>query len=375
MEAVRGGEIMHIVLADNTLCYNGRTPYLHPLGGSQAAAVYFARGLVELGHRVTFFNNTLGEPMFYDGVDYRHISQMTIDSREMPDVDVVVSIRDPRVLLHWEGGGFKVVRMQDDLDQPMVQLFLLPRCRKVTDHIFTVSEWQKQRFCKVSSWPRSRATTVPNGFWQGNFSVDFPEKVGNRLVYCSTPFRGLARLLDIFPAIKAEVPDAELHVFSDMSVYQWQEEDDRESYGKIYDRMDGLGVVSHGSVGQVELAKELEKCKVLSYVNTFAETSCIAQMEAQAAGCVAVATSLGALPETMGPHGILVPGVPGEREHDNKFVEECVNLLKDHDKWKVHAIKAREWMWFNHSYKVVAQDWASAVKKLIANSGRKKCLI
>lgn len=367
---------MHIVFADNTLCYNGITPYHNPLGGSQSAAVYMSRGLAELGHTVTYFNNTLGEPREYKGVDYRHISTMTLDSREMPDVDVFIGIRDPRVLLHWEGGGLKLVRMQDDFDQPMVQQFLMPRCRRACDHIIAVSEWQVNRFRKVSGWPKGRISVIPNGFWQGSFSEEFPEKVGNRLAYCSTPFRGLARLLDIFPLIREQVPDAELHVYSDMSVYQYTPEDDQEIYGDTYEKMvDMPGITHHGSIGQRELAKELEKCKVLAYSNIFPETSCIAQLEAQAAGNVVVTTALGALPETIGPHGITIPGFPSEGEYDTDFAAKCIDLLKNEDKWREIAEQARQWAWENHTYTVICKQFEEKLELLVANKGSKRCLL
>lgn len=368
---------MHLVFADNTLCYNGRTPDLHPLGGSQASVVYSARVLVEQGHRVTIFNNTLGEPMAYDGVDYRHISTMTLDSQEMQDVDAFIATRDPRVILHWKGSGKRIVRMQDDWDQPMVQMFLLPRCRRATDHILAVSNWQQDRFRKVSSWPKSRISTIPNGFWEPFFSDKFPEKVGNRLTYCSTPFRGLTYLSTYFPKIREQVPDAELHVYSDMKVYQYHEDDDQEQYGDLYESLKQTGIVHHGSIGQADLAKELEKCKVFAYPNIFAETSCIAQMEAQAAGNVIVTTGLGALPETIGPHGVVIPGFPGEEDYDRQFVEKVVELLLDDKAWKEQAVMAREWMIKNNSHtRTVGNLWADELERIISDKGRKtKCLL
>lgn len=367
---------MEIVFADNTLCFNGVTPYFHPLGGSHSASVYMSRGLADLGHKVTFFNNTLGEPRVYKGVDYRHVTNMALDSREMTDVDVFIGIRDPRLLRYWNGGGMRMVRMQDDIDQPMVQQFLMPRNRRATDHVLAVSDWQASRFRKVSGWPKGRLRVIPNGFWQGSFSKEFPEKVGNRLTYCSTPFRGLAQLLDIFPHIREEVPDAELHVFSDMKVYQYTSEEDQEIYGKIYARMtDAPGIVFRGSIGQRELAEQLERSKVLAYPNTFPETSCIAQLEAQAAGNVVVTSDIGALPETVGPYGVIIPGFPGLDNYNEAFADKCITLLKHEYCWRERAVKARHWAWENHTYTVVCKQLESVLEELIASKGKTKCLL
>jgi hypothetical protein len=51
-----------------------------------------------------------------------------------------------------------------------------------------------------------------NGIDVSRFENEVP-KVGNRLIYASSPERGLERLLDLFPLIRAAVPDAELHVY------------------------------------------------------------------------------------------------------------------------------------------------------------------
>jgi glycosyltransferase involved in cell wall biosynthesis len=369
---------MHIVFADNTLVYNGRTPDLHPLGGSQASLIYATRCLAEQGHRVVVYNHTLGEPQSYDGVEYRHITKLQSDSKTITDVDVFVSNRDPRLVVHWKGSGKRVVRMQDDWDQPMCQAFLLPRCRRSTDHVIAVSDWQRDRFRKVSSWPKSRISVVPNGFWEPFHTLDrFPEKVGNRLVYCSTPFRGLARLVPLFPMIKEKVPDVELHVYSDMKVYQYHEDDDQDQYGEIYKSLDVPGIVHHGSIGQADLIKELEKTKIFAYTNIFAETSCIAQMEAQAAGNLVVTTGLGALPETIGPHGVIIPGFPGEEEYNRLYVEKIVKLLTDEEGYYDKAEEAREWIFANNSYQgIVGQQWSDELERIISDKGRKtRCLI
>ena len=49
--------------------------------------------------------------------------------------------------------------------------------------------------------------------------ADAPLERGNRLLYSSMSDRGLVHLARAFPAIKARVPDAELHITGDFSMY------------------------------------------------------------------------------------------------------------------------------------------------------------
>jgi glycosyltransferase involved in cell wall biosynthesis len=358
-------------MADANLVFNGRTPDLHPLGGSQSSLVYLARALVELGHKVTVYNKTLGTPMAYDGVEYKWFGELQ-NLEQSHSVDAFIANRDIRILPHYKGSGVRIMRMQDDGDQPILQNFALVRLRMQIDHLFCVSEWQKKRLCRTLRWPLDRATVHPNGFWEPHFTTLFPEPVGNRLAYASTPARGLYQLLDIFPHIRKQVPDAELHVFSDMKLYQLHEDDEAE-YDYIYAKLDQPGVVHRGSVGNKELAKGLSECKILSYSNTFQETSCIAAMEAQAAGCVVVTSAIGALPETVGPHGFFIPGYPGNEEYNTKFIDKCVALLKYEEGWRSIAIKAKAWIARNDMRKL-APAWIEQIDQL--RSGRKsKCLI
>ena len=79
-----------------------------------------------------------------------------------------------------------------------------------------------------------------------------------------------------------------------MAVYQKGGEADE--YAALYERSRGLpGVEYVGSLSQPDLAQVLHKIDALTYPSTFAETSCIAAIEALAAGCQVLATDLGAL--------------------------------------------------------------------------------
>jgi glycosyltransferase involved in cell wall biosynthesis len=126
------------------------------------------------------------------------------------------------------------------------------------------------------------------------------------LTFTSTPFRGLDLLMYIFPQIRAEFPDALLHVYSSMTIYQ----DKNDVYTPLYDACRSLpGCLYVGSINQPRLAAELRRAAVLAYSNTFAEMACVAVMEAMSAGLHVVTSDLGALSDTMQGHGTLVAPV------------------------------------------------------------------
>jgi glycosyltransferase involved in cell wall biosynthesis len=110
-------------------------------------------------------------------------------------------------------------------------------------------------------------------------------------------------------------------------------------------------------------------CKIMAYPNTFAETSCIAAMEAQAAGCVVVTSDLGALPETVGPNGVFISGKPGEESYDKHFIDECVFLMNHQVPWEIKARRAFEWIQGN-TWGRLAEQYIDIVKTL--KKGRSK---
>jgi glycosyltransferase involved in cell wall biosynthesis len=180
-----------------------------------------------------------------------------------------------------------------------------------------------------------------------------------RLIYSSTPFRGLSLLPELFTRIQAVHQDAELHIFSGFKVYEaavGQHEAMERQWAATFDALRQTpGCFVHGNVTQPQLAKEFMRCGILAYPNTFDETSCISVMEAMAGGCAPITSRRGALPETVGDAGILIDDPPGSAAYKERFVASVVNLLSDERAWSTLSLRSlarAEGM----SWDVVAQD-------------------
>jgi glycosyltransferase involved in cell wall biosynthesis len=193
-----------------------------------------------------------------------------------------------------------------------------PETRRSWDAIVCVSDWHRTTMIAAYGLDAARVSVLRNAIapsFEGLFS-DGDELARAKaarpvLSYASTPYRGLDVLLNhVFPEVRREFPAAELEVYSSMKVYQQGERGDL--YAPLYEQCRQTpGVRYMGSVAQPALAEGLKRASILAYPSTFAETSCIAVMEAMAAGLMVVTTDLGALPETTRGFAALVPPLNG----------------------------------------------------------------
>jgi glycosyltransferase involved in cell wall biosynthesis len=239
---------------------------------------------------------------------------------------------------HLDSATPLVLWTQHAVDQPAMQPLLRGETRRGWDAIVCVSRWHRASVIGHYRLEPARVVALRNAIapcFEGLFSsrVELARAKGSRpiLSYTSAPYRGLNVLIPVFSAARQEFPDAELEVFSSMQVYQQAEEGD--VYAPFYQacrRTPGIRYL--GSVPQPRLAEELKAASILAYPNTFAETSCIAVMEAMAAGLMIVTADLGALPETTMGFAAMVPpadGPAGFQDFARRYLDRIKGILRE----------------------------------------------
>lgn len=326
--------------------YTPDTPRLHPLGGSQSALCYLAEALAATKLEVTLINGTR-TPGLVRGV--RCLPASAVSWEAMRAFDVVVLLNGcptealVRLRAALDGGRKLILWMQHAVDQPAAQCVAEPEARACWDGYAFVSRWQVDGYLTAFGLDRRLCRILRNGIAPA-FSALFPAglfpagllPVGADimaakpwppvLAYTSTPFRGLDVLLDSVPRLRAAIPGTTVRVFSSLDGYQVPA--DRDPYGALYQRCrDTEGVEYVGAVSQGALAEALRGATGLAYPNRFAETSCIAAMEALAAGCLVVSSALGALPETTAGFARLIPVPEDPAEHAVRFADAVRSAL------------------------------------------------
>lgn len=352
-----------VVFLSYGLEFDGNTLNERPLGGTETALINMAAELRRLGWNVRVFNNC-PVPGLYDGVEYIHYKEFDTFIREN-SIDVFISVRylEPfhmdipaKVRMLWTG---------DAPDQPFLKTLGDRATIDSVDRIITVSRWQADGFAANFNVPHNKLFVSTNGINPDYFSADSVKRHPYRLIYSSTPFRGLDILLSLFPEIRARIPEAELFVYSGMAVYQMPREQEERRFGALYKLADQPGVVLKGNVSQMELAEAMMSSSLLAYPNYFPETSCITAIEAMAAGIPVVTSRLGALPETLEGAGVFIEGDPRSPEYQRSFVNEVVGILTDTGRWKTVSEIGRRRAMEIYPWSSVARRWDEVFRSML----------
>ena len=320
------------------MSYDPCTVDTAPLGGTESAASYLTRALARQGHEIYLAGRNKRDG-FFDGV--RCTSRLDDGAVPWEQLDAAIcmgSCDNVTALRNSLGPKSRLVLwLGHPANQPAVQFLHDAAQRDAYDGIAMVSQWQLDDYHRNFGIDRTRMAVLRNaaGFsFERQFSggeAILPHKTRPPvLAYTSVPYRGLNVLLDSFPLIRAAMPETRLKIFSSTTLYQISADQDRKDYGDLYRRcMDTEGCEYIGALPQRQLSLSLREVAVLTYPNTFAETSCIGVMEALASGCRVVTTDFGGLRETCAGFACLIPPWPTRQQYLNDFVGQAVQVLRE----------------------------------------------
>jgi glycosyltransferase involved in cell wall biosynthesis len=193
-------------------------------------------------------------------------------------------------------------------------------------------DWQYNQFQNICKLPwQSNIRVINNGI------IPFsPEgKKSNeeiRLIYTSTPQRGLEILLPVFDALSKKYDNIHLDVFSSFKIYGWEERD--KSYEPLYDMARNHPKITYHGFQPNEVVREhLEKAHILAYPSIWMECNSLAVIEAMSAGVMCVHPNYGGIVDSTGNLSISYPWLEDKNAHANEFYQVMCyaieNVLND----------------------------------------------
>jgi len=278
-------------------------------------------------------------------------------------VNLVLSVCDPAYI---DLNRVNVVWQHLAYDQGAIAGMAAADFIKSVDHFVYVSDWQRQQFKNRFPIDLSQNHVIRNAIEPIEFKEKPKDKI--KLIYTSTPNRGLEILLKAFKILNRN--DIELTVFSSNIIY-----------GKGYSNQlagthDHLfhqcrttpGVTYRGYAMNKAVRQALQSSHILAYPSIYEETSCLAAIEAGAAGCKIVTTNLGALPETCNNWATYVDYQYGDDlDLLAERYAETLNTAIDSYWANSYNIKDQS-IWFNKQYSWTnrAQEWLEFFNKICA---------
>lgn len=347
----------------------GHTPWESSLGGSESALVFMARALADRGHDVDVYTRCTS-PGQYDGVDYHDVATLKTDALAR-DWDVFVALRFAGALHGELRAGLKILWCQDVLSGPGARP-MLDNWVQHLDRFLFVSEWHRADTVKVFPEIADISWATRNPIWAPSIPAGLPAVDRPPLVvHLSRPERGLQPLLDIWPRVRARLPEAELRVARYRSFHE-PRGGTVEAFSLTMDeRVRETAGASHiGNLDKNALYQLLGSAALMAYPANFDETSCIAAIEAQACGTPIVAAPRGALPETIaaGAASFLPIGGP---EAMDAFADEIVALLRDPVRREAMAAAGRANA-ARFSAAVLAEEWETQWLEFFANRSERR---
>lgn len=250
----------------------------------------------------------------------------------------------------------RLLWVHDTADDPEVQ-FLRKDPYKMDwfDSIIFVSHWQQQQYLMYLGVPYEKGVVMQHAI-EPIPAHKKPQDGKIKLIYTSTPHRGLTVLLDAFEQIKDS--KVILDVYSSFDIYDRATQN--EQWQHVYDRASEMENVNyHPSVPNTKIREAIQEAHILAYPSVYPETSCITVIEAMSAGLLCIIPNLAALPETAANFGWMYNYINNPKDHANVFADLLRGAIEQYWDDSVQNILKTQKAYFDlfYSWESRAHKW------------------
>jgi glycosyltransferase involved in cell wall biosynthesis len=283
--------------------WNHTTMMNHGVGGSETCVAKLA---------MQFPNNY--EIFVCGGVASETVKNVTyVDFHRLPDLlktnqfyAVIVS-RYIGFLEDYTFSTYKLLIWIHDLDfipyawgRNVVKSDVLQKWNSQIDHYVCLTEWHRKHMESYYPFISDKTIILSNGITSSLFTPQ-SEKKKNRFVFTSCPERGYTRVLELWPEITKQLPDAELKLATYVKYPRNDEEIEQMKYIKSCPNIEFLGCLKPS-----ELYALMASSEYWFYPTGFHETFCITAVEMLHSNVICLYYPVAALQNTVGEYGISI---------------------------------------------------------------------
>ncbi len=330
-----------ILLADDGIEFDGRTPEQKPLGGVESSVVNLMQAFAKGGHEV-FVRNRCHMRLIHHGVNWQ-----PLDDGPWPSgIDLYIANRGDKLIERMPTAK-RTVFWTHNPAQYMKKWRYLSKLWRVKPAIIFIGDYHATTY---PDWaPGGQRIVIPYGLADA-FCLAKPRAKAppRRAIFTSNPLRSLDWLLELWAKhIEPQVPGAELHLFTGAATYGTVGDKKADAMAQVIglaETLGGQGVRVRGAVSKSVLIDEFTRARCMLYRGDLNETFCLAVGEAQASGVPAVVRDLGSVVERVrtGETGYVA-------KSDGQFIDNAVELLSNDSTWRAHHLAAldlqRHWRW------------------------------
>jgi UDP-glucose:(glucosyl)LPS alpha-1,2-glucosyltransferase len=249
-------------------------------------------------------------------------------------------------------------------DQPNVKLMQDRKFVDSIDYFIYVSHWQYNRFREVYKIPEYKSFVIKNATHafepvKKESLMITSDKI--KLLYTSTPWRGLIILLKAIEVLNKTRDDFEVDIYSSTKIYGSKfDENEKDKFTDLFEKCKNTKNVNyHGYTFNGEIRRAVEKAHIYAYPSIFEETSCLAIIEAMSAGCHVVTTNYGALPETCGEFATMIEFDSSGQNLIERYAETLNSVIDNYrdNLYKDDLEMQIKYYNKNYSWETRIQEW------------------
>ena len=317
------------------------------LGGSEKAVAYLSKCFPK-DYNIYISGNVTNE--IIDNIQYIHSDQLTNLINLTPFHTVIVSRYISFYEMFKECSYYQsYIWAHDILLLPygcsLNENQILKKWNKYINKCICLTEWHKNEF--IGKYPilKDKISLINNGIDCQSFSIETNKKIKNKFIYSSRPDRGLNILLELWPQILENLPDATL-VISFYGTFP----SDQLTLKTIIDSYDSIQYL--GKLKFEQLYEEMASSEYWLYPTHWPETSCITALEMLMSGVICLYYPVAGLVNTLGNYGIPVEKCQEIETINNLTVKRKTEIIK---RGKEYALSCS---WANR-----ANEWVNLISK------------
>jgi glycosyltransferase involved in cell wall biosynthesis len=331
----------------------------------------FAREMAKRGHDVTLY--VPGGDSAWGQVKIRPIRELhEIDS----SFDVAYAWNEPDLL--------RSVRAKMRMVNQQLNDFTY--CHDGFDEavdIYTSPSVPHMEFIAPQTANPKKWRVLPNGCDPTQYTG---AKVPGRIIYASSPDRGLHNLLEVWPRIKAAVPNAKLKIFYELASWintflsgpehhmphgRFEPGLTETGYRARYinlalERYGWMDIELVGSVSREEIAREMSQAECLAYPCDpirWTEGFSVTTMEGCASGAVPVITSADAMGHIYRELPTVIPHPIRFRDSDRlqEFADRVIRVMNEPE-FRAEAVAAGKSIAAQHTWELLGDDLEEIIR-------------